>query len=72
MTEESKPKRKRYATPDRANLSKDALAIVNSWVDQVKPKLAGSKITRSDLVNWVVEKKGETLSGLNNADMGTQ
>ena len=72
MTEPTtyKPKR-RYPNPERANLSKESLLKVNGWVDQLKPKLRGSKISRSDLINWLVAQKSETLTDREVAELVT-
>lgn len=70
MTEETVlPKRKRYSNPERANLNKEALARVNGWMDQLKPKLKGSKISRSDLINWLVLQKNDELNERDVADL---
>ena len=72
MTEPTihKPKR-RYPNPERANLSKESLLKVNGWVDQLKPKLRGSKISRSDLINWLVAQKSEVLTEREVAELVT-
>jgi len=57
----AKPK-KRYQNPERANLNKESLFKVNGWLEQLKPKLRGSKISRSDLINWLVTQKPEALT----------
>jgi nucleoid DNA-binding protein len=71
MTEEfNAPKRKRrYSNPERASLNNEALARVNSWMCQLKPKLKGSKVSRSDLVNWFILQKSDQLGDREVADL---
>lgn len=62
MTSETKPK-KRQRHADRVTLKEDALARVDGWLSQLAPHLRGVRITRSDLVHWVLVHKDSALSG---------
>ena len=62
MNEQAPRQRKKYKTPDRASLNLAAVNNLDAWLTQIVPKLNGTKITRNDLVNWLIEKKGAALS----------
>lgn len=48
--------------PERVTLSKEALIRVEGWQEQVAPLLKGSKISRSELVNWILLERSEELA----------
>ena len=62
MNDSIPQKRKRYATPERVNLVKATTSILDGWLKQLSPRLQGVKVTRSDLVNWLLKRRSITLS----------
>lgn len=53
--------RKRYKTPERANLSVENVQLIDGWLEQLSGKLNGVKLTRSDIVNWTLKQKKTNL-----------
>lgn len=60
MTEKSKSHH-----PERVILTVDSLGRVNRWIETLTPRLKGSKVSRTDLVNWLISKQpGELPSSM--------
>jgi len=55
-------KRKRYSTPERVSLVKATASILDGWLNQLSPRLQGVKVTRSDLVNWLLKRHPSMLT----------
>ena len=55
-------KKKRRAYPDRVTLQPDCLDIVEGWKRQVSEQLKFGSVTRNDLVNWLIRRKGGDLA----------
>ena len=51
---------------DNVALYEQSVQKINTWIEQVKTKKKGVKISKKDLVNWLIEKTPDVLS---NADM---
>lgn len=55
--------RKRKQThPDRISLSPASLAKLSLWIDQVHSQIRGVKLTRSQVVEWLIGSHEERLS----------
>jgi hypothetical protein len=55
------PNAKRTRHKDRVVLSDEALSKVESILEDLKVDLKGAKITRSELVNWIMERQPNEL-----------
>ena len=53
--------KKRLTYPDRITLDQAALEKINSWLDQVMSLSKGLRVTRADLVNWLIKNQPDTL-----------
>lgn len=61
MEIENRPK-KRQVHYDRVTLNKSSIERLNSWTEQAKNQVEGIKLTRTDLVNWLIDSHKEVLS----------
>ncbi len=64
--------KKKQKHPDRISLPPSALAKLGRWLDLLQNKSAGIRVTRSDLVTWLIETHAETLSSTEVADLEQQ
>lgn len=55
-------KRARNQCPDRLRISAEALTRLNCFIEQVSERLRGVKVTRSELVNFLIMDRPEALS----------
>lgn len=55
-------KEKKQKHPDRITLPPNALEKLGRWIDFLHNKSAGIKVTRSDLVTWLINSHTENLS----------
>lgn len=55
-------KEKKQKHPDRITLPPNALEKLGRWIDFLHNKSAGIKVTRSDLVTWLINSHSENLS----------
>lgn len=55
-------KEKKQKHPDRITLPPNALEKLGRWIDLLHNKSAGIKVTRSDLVTWLINSHSENLS----------
>ena len=62
MNDSIPQKRKRYSTPERVSLVKATASILDGWLNQLSPRLQGVKVTRSDLVNWLLKRHPSLLT----------
>lgn len=62
MNDSIPQKRKRYSTPERVSLVKATASILDGWLNQLSPRLQGVKVTRSDLVNWLLKRHPSMLT----------
>lgn len=53
---------KKQRHPDRITLPPSALEKLSRWIDLLHNKSAGIKVTRSDLVSWLISSHSENLS----------
>ena len=53
--------KKRQAYPDRITLKGEALQRVDNWLTQIRNQSKGVKISRNDLVQWLIERRAPTL-----------
>lgn len=53
---------KRQSHPDRITLSPEALSRVNGWVDYFNGKSRAVKVTRNDIVNFLLLNRAVELS----------
>lgn len=53
---------KKQKHPDRITLPPSALEKLGRWIDLLQNKSAGIKVTRSDLVTWLINSHSENLS----------
>ncbi|MFZ3230258.1 MAG: hypothetical protein WA160_08635 [Pseudobdellovibrio sp.] len=51
---------------DNVALHEQSVQKINAWIEQVKTKKKGVKISKKDFINWLIEKTPDALS---NADM---
>ena len=56
-----KPK-KRYLHPDRVTLSQVSLSKISGWIDQAVSESNGMTVSKSNLVEWLIESHSETLT----------
>ena len=61
MENETKPKTK-AKHPDRVTLAPEALWRVSKWLDETRGQIKGSKISRSDLVSFLIMSHSPCLS----------
>lgn len=61
ITNKEKPKN-RLSHPDRVSLSQESLSRIGDWLKEIEPRLKGSRITKSDLVNFVISTHSAHLS----------
>ncbi|MCX6125601.1 MAG: hypothetical protein NTV34_12780 [Proteobacteria bacterium] len=47
---------------DRVVLTEKSLEKVTGWIDSIAPRLKGAKVTRADLVNWLISNQGGELT----------
>ena len=62
MNEETKKKKSTLPHPDRVTLNSETLVRLREWAGQLAPQLKGYRVTRSDLVNWLVARHTSELS----------
>jgi hypothetical protein len=62
MTEEAAKQSKKQPRRDRVNLDPVSLARLQSWLDQFNQNFPTGKITRSDLINYLLSSRSESLS----------
>ena len=64
--EVSKPSRRKAGEavkyPDRIRIDEDSITRLGEWSDVVSLRLRGVKLTRSDLVNFLIESHPATLT----------
>ncbi len=53
--------KKRLTYPDRITLDQAALEKINAWLDQVVALSKGLRVTRADLVNWLIKNQADKL-----------
>jgi len=61
MENEQKP-RPRMKHPDRVSLTPESLARLSSWILEAEGHLKGSRLTKSDLVNFLIKSHSASLS----------
>ncbi|MCX6117346.1 MAG: hypothetical protein NT027_07390 [Proteobacteria bacterium] len=47
---------------DHVVLDDASIAKVSGWIHSINPKLKGSKVTKSDLVNWILSQQAHDLT----------
>ena len=62
-------KTKRSHHKEKVSLSSESLGKIERMISSLTDQLKGSKISRSDLVNWIVEKRREELLALEISDL---
>jgi len=60
--ENTQAPKKRMKHPDRVSLTPEALARLSEWVNELKTNLKGSRVTKSDLVDFLVLSHSAQLS----------
>jgi hypothetical protein len=60
--ENSTPPKPRVKHPDRVSLTPEALTRLSSWIREAESRLKGSRLTKSDLVNFLVMSHSASLS----------
>lgn len=61
MDDQQSPK-KRAIRQDRVTLKSEALGKLNQWSKQLGDRIKGTKISRSDIVDWLIESHADSLS----------
>jgi len=61
MDLENKPKKK-FRHPDRITLTPETLARLSAWLEQVAGQVRGLRLTRADLLNFLVKASPEKLT----------
>ena len=61
---------KKRKHPDRITLSPTTLERLTAWATQVNESSPGTKITRSDLISWLVDIHPSHLSSKELSDLG--
>lgn len=72
-TKESKPQiktRNQERGPERVALNPEAVARMEQWMAQIEKEKKGVRITRNDLVNFVLLQHGPVLSEEELTDVG--
>ncbi|MBI2712602.1 MAG: hypothetical protein HYX41_07105 [Bdellovibrio sp.] len=69
---QSSEKKIRGQFPDRLKIGSEALSKLNLLIEQANQRLRGMKLTRSDLVNFLILKRSETLSTQELKELETQ
>lgn len=62
-------KEKKQKHPDRITLPPSALEKLGRWIGLLQNRSAGIKVTRSDLVTWLINSHSEHLSTSEIADL---
>ena len=52
----------KYQYPDRIRITPEALQRLNQWITEISTRLRGVKLTRADLVNFMILCRDEALS----------
>lgn len=61
--DEEKKKRTRTQYADRVTLKPEVLALVNGWLEQLDSEFKGIRMSRAELVNWILVNHPPALSG---------
>ncbi len=61
MENETNPKI-RVRHPDRVSLCRESLTQIGEWIKETEPRLKGSRITKTDLVNFLILAHSTNLS----------
>jgi hypothetical protein len=62
MMEDATKQIKKQSRRDRVTLDPVAVSRLNAWITQIQLQLKGVQISRSDLVNFLIFQRGETLN----------
>lgn len=54
-------KKKRITRPDAVTLKVESLTKISGWLAQIEEKIPGVRVTRSELVNWMIDKQKDEL-----------
>lgn len=68
MQEERKEK-KRQTYPDRATLTPESLTRLDGWLKEMRDHYKGIRISRTQLVNWLITHRPPELSRDEKADL---
>jgi len=66
---DGEPAKKRVRRSDRISLSSDSIKRIDGWLSQIAPRLKGVKLSRTDIVNWLVQVQADELSEQLQADI---
>ncbi len=66
---ENRPVKSKPRHPDRVVLKPDHLSKIQGWIAQVTSKHRGVKITKNDLVTWLIDSQPDLLSDVNESDL---
>lgn len=69
MTDEKKQTRKYERHFDRVTVKPDALARVDEWLAIMRERCKGIRVTRADLVNWLILRHQPELSAEDQAEL---
>jgi hypothetical protein len=68
----SKIPKSRPRHPDRVALKPDHLAKIQSWIAQVTSKHRGVRITKNDLITWLIDSQPDLLPETSESDLARQ
>jgi hypothetical protein len=64
MMEDAAKQTKKQPRRDRVTLDPVSTTRLNAWIDELRVKFKGIKITRADLANFIISNHAETLTEL--------
>ena len=71
-SKKSRQKNKQGSHPDRIRINGEAVKRLNSWGEQMQNRLRGVKLSRSDLVDFLILSHPDALSATEMRDLHTQ
>ena len=69
---ENKFQKKMPRHPDRVVLKPEHLSKVQSWISQVTSKHRGVRITKNDLVTWIIDSQPDLLPEASELDLASR
>lgn len=62
MSEENQSESKEKIRRDFIALTEHSSQKITAWLDQIRTKKKGVKVTKKDLLNWIIERNSDVLS----------
>jgi len=62
MEDKPSARKSRNHHPERITLSPEALSRVSAWLEQIRPNLKGTSLSRGELVSWIIVQRANSLT----------